>query len=256
MLNLLERLSQSFNHRISFEKRRKNIYQLIAPFYHEDGDMVDIYVLMLENKTRVCDFGKTLMRLSYSFEIDTPAKEKIFNQIVSENHINEDNGNLHIDVEGTDIYPAVMQLYQGIAKISNMRLYKREVVRNLFFESLEEFIMEYLQKYRPIKDHYPLPKHQEYKVDYCFNNRSRPIFLFGVSSDTSARLTAISCLTFQKEAIPFRSAIVLEDLEVLSRKDQARLMSIADKQFPSFTDFKENAPAYFEREINSPHRMR
>ena len=108
--------------------------------------------------------------------------------------------------------------------------------------------MENLQKYQPSKDYYPLPKHQEYKVDYYFNNRSRPIFLFEVPSNTSARLTAISCLKFQNEAIPFRSAIVLEDLEILSRKDQARLMSIADKQFPSLTDFQENALTYFERE--------
>jgi len=248
MINFLENLSQSFNNRLSFVERRKNIYQLIAPFYHEDGDMVDIYVLILNNKIRVCDLGKTLMRLSYSYEIDTPAKEKIFNQIISQNHLNEENGNLYLDVEEMDIYLAVMQLYQVIAKVSNMRLYKKEVVKSLFFELLDEFIMEDLRQYEPIKDYYPLQTHQEYKVDYCFNHRNSQIFLFGVPSDTYARLSAISCLKFQNEAIPFRSVIVLEDLETLSKKDQARLMSVADKQFPSLVDFQKDASGYFKRE--------
>jgi hypothetical protein len=52
--------------------------------YHEDGDMVDIF---LENPpngngdrlVRVCDHGMTLMRLSYSYDLDTPKKEEIFN---------------------------------------------------------------------------------------------------------------------------------------------------------------------------------
>lgn len=248
MLNFLENLSQSFNNRISLVERRKNIYQLIAPFYHEDGDMVDIYIRMLDDKIRVCDLGKTLMRLSYSYEIDTPVKEKIFNQIISQNHVNEDNGNIHIDVEDTNIYSAIMQLYQVIAKVSNMRLYKREVVKSLFFELLEEFIMETLQHYNPVKDYYPLSTSQEYKVDYLFNDSFRPLFLFGIPSDTYARLATISCLKFQNEMIPFRSVAILEDLDVLSKKDQARLMSVIDKEFPSLTDFQENALKYFERE--------
>lgn len=251
MLKSLESLSQSFNNRISLVERRKHLYQLVAPFYHEDGDMVDIYVHFLgEEKLRICDLGKTLMRLSYSYDIDTPAKEKIFRQILSQNRISEENGNLYLDVESTDIYLAVMQLYQVIAKVSNMRLYKREVVKSLFFELLEEFIMGNLQQYHPIKDYYPMPDHQEYKVDYCFNHKSRPIFLFGVPSDSYARLTAISCLTLQKENIPFRSTIVLENLDVLSKKDQARLMSVADKEFPSLLDFQEMALQYFEREYS------
>lgn len=249
MLNFIESLTKQFNNRVSLIERRKNIYQLIAPFYHEDGDMVDIYVHLLENnRLRVCDFGKTLMRLSYSYEIDTPAKEKIFNQIISQNHLNEENGNLYLDVEATDIYPAIMQLYQVIAKVSNMRLYKKEIVKSLFFEMLEEFIMTNLRQYHPVKDYYPFKTQEEYRVDYCFNQQLRPIFLFGVPNDTYARLAAISCLKFQTEALSFKSAIVLEDLETLSKKDQARLMSVADKQFPSLMDFEENAPNYFKRE--------
>jgi hypothetical protein len=247
----LQHLRDGFKNRISFRERRKNIYQLIAPLYHEDGDMVDLYVEVPENGSnwiRVSDFGKTLMRLSYSFEIDTPNKEKIYRQIVSQNHVSEANGTLYIEVSPDDLYAGTLQLYQVIAKISNMKLYRREVIRSLFFELLTEFVMTKLPRFRPQQDYYPIPGHEEYKVDFCFNGRPKPIFVFGVSDASHARLATISCLKFQTENIPFRSAIVLESLDVMGRKDQARLMSAADKEFPSLGDFQENAEKYLERE--------
>jgi hypothetical protein len=56
------------------------------PFYHEDGDMIDLFIQPLEDgRFRICDFGMTLMRLSYTYELDTPAKERIFYRIVEAN---------------------------------------------------------------------------------------------------------------------------------------------------------------------------
>jgi len=87
------------SNRFSLVERRTNIYQLIAQFYHEDGDMVDIYIVILDEKIRICDLGKTLMKLSCSYEIDTPDNENMFKRIILRRNINEDNGNLYIDVE-------------------------------------------------------------------------------------------------------------------------------------------------------------
>jgi hypothetical protein len=46
----------------------------------------------------------------------------------------------------------------------------------------------------------------------------------------------------------FSSLIILEDLDVIGKKDQSRLMSAADKQFPSLEDFQKHAEEYIERE--------
>lgn len=247
---ILNNLRKEFNNRISFRLRRENIYQVVLPIYHEDGDMVDIYLQMNDNGlVKVCDFGKTLMKLSYSFDIDTPNKEKIFRQILSQNHISEDNGNLFIETSSERLFSSVMQLSQSIAKVTNMRLYKREIIKSMFFELLIEFINNNLQRYNPVQDYYPIEGHEEYKVDFCFNSRPRPIFLFGVPDSAHARLATISCLKFQTEKILFRSTVVLENLDVLNKKDQARLMSASDKEFPSLDDFQENAEKFLEREI-------
>ncbi len=251
---VLDLLKAEFNNRISFREKRKGIYQLIVPLYHEDGDMVDIFLELGDNgggNIRVSDFGKTLMRVSYSFELDTPNKERIFRQITTQNHVQEENGRLFIDSSKDELFSSVMQLYQVIAKVSNMRLYKREVIKSLFFEMLEEFVMTKLQRYSPRKEYYPMEGHEEYEVDFCFNHRAKPVFLFGVPDSAHARLATISVLSFREQDIKFSGVMVLEDLDKLGRKDQARLMSAADKQFPSLEDFQENADAYLAREMFS-----
>lgn len=246
----INRVKEQFNNFFSLKEKRENILQVFAPLYHADGDMMDIFLSEIpeRNLIRLSDYGLTLMRLSYSFDIDTPNKEKIFNKILAENSIQNENGNLYIDVQPEYIYHGLMQFAQVISKVTNMRLYKREVIHSLFFEMLEEFIMTNLQKYNPQKKYYPIPDHEEYEVDYCFNHRRRPIYLFGVNNSANARLATISSQKFIAEKLNFSSLIILEDLDVIGKKDQARLMSAADKQFPSLEDFQKLAEEYIERE--------
>lgn len=120
-------LKQQFNNRIDIREKRPGIYQLIAPFYYEDGDMMDIFIQesSIRGKLRVCDYGMALMRLSYSYDIDTPNKEKIFNRILTENNTSEDNGNIYIDIEPEKLYMAVLQFTQTISKVLNMSQFKR-----------------------------------------------------------------------------------------------------------------------------------
>lgn len=243
-------LKEQFNNFFYLKEKRESILQVFAPLYHADGDMMDIFISEIPNREiiRISDYGMTLMRLSYSFEIDTPNKEKIFDKILAENSIRNENGNLFIDVKPEYIYHGLMQFAQAVSKITSMRLYKREVIHSLFFEMLEEYIMTNLQKYNPLKKFYPIPDHEEYEVDYCFNHRRRPLYLFGVNNSSNARLATISCQKFIAEKLNFSSLIILEDLDVIGKKDQTRLMSAADKQFPSLEDFQKHAEEYIVRE--------
>lgn len=246
----IEKLKEQFNNFFFLKEKRENILQVFAPLYHADGDMMDIFLSEIPERdlVKISDYGLTLMRLSYSYDIDTPNKEKIFNKILAENSIQSENGNLFIDVKPQYLYHGIMQFAQAISKITNMRLYKREIIHSLFFEMLEEYIMTNLQKYNPQKKFYPIPDHEEYEVDYCFNHRKKPIYLFGVNNSANARLATISCQKFIAEKLNFSSLIILENLDVIGKKDQARLMSAADKQFPSLEDFQKHAEEYIERE--------
>jgi len=251
-MNYVDLLKEQFNHQIAFREKRPGILQLLAPFYHEDGDMVDIFLEPTngeQERIRICDHGMTVMRLSYSFDLDTPNKERIFHRILSENGIGVNDGNLFLDAKPESLYPAILKFAQVVAKVSNMELYRREVIQSLFFEMLTEFVEEQLGEYHPRPNTFPIADRDELEVDFQFDIKPRPIFLFGVRGNDSARLVTISCQAFHLVKIPFKSFVVHEDFDNLSRKDRNRITSAADKQFPSFDDFRNNAKLVFEREV-------
>src|SRR3989339_574847 len=117
----------------------------------------------------------------------------------------------------------------------------------------KEYLIKLLQNpasQMKMKSYFPLIEHDEYEVDYCFNGRERPIYLFGVNSNDRARLATIACQKFITDKLKFRSLIVFENYENVSKKDFKRLMSASDKEFPSFDEFQNHAVEYLEREDN------
>ena len=255
-MKAIELLQCQFGDFVRLEEKRPNIQQVFAPLYHEDGDMMDIFLdlpkdadLSEGRRIRISDHGMTLMRLSYTFDLDTPNKEKIFHRILSENGVSEENGELYLETDTESLYPALMQFSQAIGKVSNMRLFRRETLASLFEEMLDEFIRESLSRYNPTPSVFPIPDRDDLEVDWQLKPNGTPLYLFGVKDNAHARLTAISCLEFQLHKLLFRSMVVHEDFEKIGRKDRIRLTSASDKQFTSFDDFKQNAEQYLEREM-------
>jgi hypothetical protein len=253
-MDFLENLKTEFNHHVSFREKRPGIVQVLAPLFHEDGDMVDIFLDIPNSpheQIRISDHGMTLMRLSYSYDVDTPTKRRILDRILSENGIGEDRGRLCMDTAQESIYPALLQFAQTVAKVSNMQAFKREVVQNLFYEMLGDFVKSTLSRFRPVEGYQPLPGRDDLDVDWQLS-LPRQIFMFGVRDNAKARLAALACREFQMNRIHFRSVIVHEDFENgLSKKDQSRITNAADKQFTSFSDFQANAEEYFQREMET-----
>lgn len=251
-MTYLQILQEQFGRGLSLRERRPGVFQVIAPLYFEDGDMVDIFLEeseTSEGQVKITDHGMTLMRLSYSFDINSENKERIFRRIVEENGLLEENGRLFIVCSRERLYPSILQFAQGVAKVSSLQYLKREISRSMFYEMLEEFVRQNLSMYNPRARYAPLPEREDLEVDHLLEVGSRPLFLFGVKDSPKARLVTISCLEFQKAGLPFRSCVVHEDFESLNYKDQIRLLSASDKQFPSLDDFREHGPDFIRREL-------
>jgi hypothetical protein len=254
-MDILESLKLEFNSHIRFRERRPGIVQVLAPLFHEDGDMVDIFLDLPKSHRdpiRITDHGMTLMRLSYVYEVYKPTKRKILGRILSENGVAETNGRLHIESTVEHLYPTLLQFAQTVAKVSNMQVFKREVVQSLFYETLNDFVSSALVAYRPQQHYVPLPDRDDLDVDWRFPLSGRDIFLYGVKDTAKARLAGLTCLEYQKMSLPFRSVIIHEDFENgLGKKDQRRITNIADKQFATLTDFQADAEKYFARETHT-----
>jgi hypothetical protein len=222
-MDFLDNLKSEFNHHVSFREKRPGILQVLAPLFHEDGDMVDVFLDLPNSPSgpiRISDHGMTLMRL-------------------------------YLETTPEHVYPSLLQFAQTAVKVSNMQVFKREVIQNLFYEMLGDFVQSTLVRFRPIESYQPIPQRDDLEVDWKLS-LPREIFLFGVKDNAKARLAALACREFQICRVPFRSVIVHEDFENgLSKKDQSRITNAADKQFTSLSDFTANAEAFFQREMET-----
>ena len=128
MTSLLQKIRASIGHDMSgvlnFYERRPGIHQVIIPIFHEDGDMVDIYVhdsRKGEGYVRICDFGMTLMRLSYTFDVSTPARERILESVLINNGVKRGDDGLYLDAPIGIVYQSMLQFAGCVQKVCNMR---------------------------------------------------------------------------------------------------------------------------------------
>ncbi len=249
MEQIINYIKQDFNGRVSIKQKRPGIYQLLLPIYHEDGDMIDLFIAPVgDNKFALCDYGLTLQRLSYSYDIDTENKESILQKIISENCLTEQEGNICLETKPETLYSDIMHITQAYAKIGSMRYFKREVIENLFFEMLDEYIFSDLKDFSPQKKVMPIPERDDIEADYSFQPNGKPVYLFGVKDVAKARLTTLSYQAYLLGNIKYHGWVVTENFEALPRKDKLRLTNVCDKQFTSLDEFKMKARSFLEKE--------
>ena len=240
----IESITRALQHGLAgfdvYERRPGN-YQLIVPICHEDGDMVDVYLQDSPNGAdyaRICDFGMTLMRLSYTFDVSTSTRQQLLDSILANNGVSNDDGNLYLDTPISRLYESMLQFVGCAQKVCNMRYWNREVIRSTFYDDLADYIASEMIAFSPMADQFPMSDYP-ISVDWQLTHNSRNFYVFGVGSNDKAKNVAISLLEFQKAPPPFISLVVHEDMEALGRKERLYLTRNADTQYPVLGDFRE-----------------
>lgn len=244
-----ESLTRSLGTGLDLYERRSGTFQLIVPIRHEDGDMIDIYLQDSprgEGYIRICDFGMTLMRLSYTLDVNTPTRQRIFDSILMNNGVSNDDGNLYLDTPITLLYESILQFAGCAQKVCNMRYWSRENVRSAFYDDLNQYIETELTRFSPLPDISPLPDYP-ITVDWSLTHNGRDFYLFGVRGNDKAKSVAISLLECQQVHLSFISLVVHEDIEELGKKERLYLTRNADAQYPLLNDFMELGVADIER---------
>lgn len=120
-------------------ERQTGDCQLVVPIFHEDSDMLDIFLAdspLGEKYVRVCDYGMALMRLSFTFEVSTPSRKRILESILINNDVKNEDGNLYLDAPVDLLYESVLQFSGCVQKVVNMRYWNRETVRSAFYDDM------------------------------------------------------------------------------------------------------------------------
>ena len=235
-------------------ERRPGNHQLILPIHHEDGDMVEIYLQESprgEEHVRICDYGLTLMRLSYTYEISTPTRQQIFDSILINNGVANEEGNLYLDAPLDKLTESIFQFAGCVQKVCNMRYWSREITRTAFYDDLGEYITTELTGFSPSADLFPLPEFP-IGVDWSLTYRGTNFYLFGVHSNDKAKNVALALLEFRNASKLFISLVVHEDMEALGKKEHIYLTRNADKQYPGLVDFQETSEKDIPRLVGVP----
>ena len=230
-------------------QRRPGKHQVIAPIYHEDGDMLDIYLKSSSlggGYVRICDYGLALMRLSYTFDLNTGTKREILNSILKNSDVEEDDGNLYIDVQINYLFEGIMQFAGCVQKVCNMRYWSREVVRSAFYDDLGSHVADSYKDFVPKPKLTPLPS-LDLTVDWTLSLDRRSFYLFGVRGNDKANLVSISLLEFKLARLSYVSVVVHEDMSELGTREQTILTRNADKQYPNLDDFRESGVQDLQR---------
>lgn len=173
---VLDNLKGQF-HNMDFREKRPGLYKVLAPFFYEDGDMYDIFIEELPGtqQIRISDYGLTIMKLSYSFEIDTGHKQEVLETIIEQNRAQIDNGMIYLDILPHQLNAGIYQFAQVIAKVTNMDIIGRELQRSMFPEMLKSFISNSLNDFDIVEEYTPTSD-KHLTVDYRIS-APRPIFL-------------------------------------------------------------------------------
>lgn len=242
-------LVQQFGKDISLETIDARTHRLYIPAFHEDGDMLSVYITKDDptGEYLVHDFGNTLLRLSYTFDVSSDHRRRILSDIVKSSNGQFDGDDLLLKTCNRNLAQTVLQYIQLVAKVSNMDILRREVVRSLFYEELGDYIEKSFSKFSPRPQYAPVPNRTDLVADWAFRTQDRPLFLYGVKDNNKAKDVTICCLEFWRAALPFSSVVIYEDFYSLSKNQQIRLTNVADKQFMTLEDFKSDGAQYFER---------
>jgi len=245
MLNL-EDLRKQFNN-IDFSEKRPDLFQVIIPYFYPDGDMYDIFIEDLGGNIRISDYGLTLMKLSYSFDIDTDHREEVLSEIISQNRCAYNDGNIFLDIKPRQFEGGLYQFIGAISKVSAMNMMSRNITQSEFYKLLNDFMLDSFSKLGVKSGIHPTDD-DTIKVDYLIPAQ-KPIYLFGVDTNDKASKVVIDCMDLQKNNHNFRSLIIPNDIDKLNKYYRRKLINHTDKQFASFSDFKMVGASYIDREL-------
>lgn len=236
-----EKLKSSYNNLIDFEKVNANMYRVIASFYHEDGDAMETFVKEIDDKLYITDYGMSLMKLSYLFDLDTDSKKDVLNNIILYNDLENKEGELIKETSLKTFCEDLNQFYLAIAKVTNMEILSKNLITSMFNEILDDYFEKQIKtKYDFVKNFKPLPE-SEITIDYKIEVKGLkiPLFVFPIKTSIQAVRMAYDCAEM-KGKVKSVNLAVCEDMSKIDKKDFRRMNAQSLKCYSDFKEFEEN----------------
>ncbi len=230
-----------------------NRYIVFTPFMFDDGDHLPILLKQENDQWYLTDEGHTFMHVSYDeIEIEKGTRARIIDTVLGSYKIKNREGELRAYIEKDNYGDALYSFIQGLIKITDISYLKRERVRSTFLEDFRALLEQKIPENRRTFN-YSDPERdpeQKYIVDCRINGAKRPLFIFAIPNDDKCRDATITCLQYEKFAVPFSATAIFENQEEINRRVLARFSDVCEKQFPSLQSAKERIDPYWKETLS------
>lgn len=211
------------------------------PMTGRDGDGFTAYLKPIAAGWRISDMGTTMMRLSYENDLSrlfTGARGKLFETILKESGLSEDDGELYLEVPTDAIPRGLFTLGQGITRVEDIGLWTRSRIESTFYDDLASVLESFLRPDQFERGYVVpgVPNGDSYPVDYFIRTGRRPLYLFGVSNKEKAMLTTIILQHLIAARQDFDSMVICANIEDIPKLDRRRLTNAANDVVATIQD--------------------
>lgn len=255
---LLRSLRAAVGSEVELHAEGPDRYRVFTPFTFDDGDEFALVYKRSSNGWVLTDEGHTLLHLSYWMEegdLETGTRRQVIDNAIASVGLRERAGRFEIDADPHDAGGALFAMLQGLTKVTAASYLDRELVASTFMEDLAEVISSRFDSQR-VSQNWCDPRDPQglYPVDFRINGVPRPLFVFGLASDTRVQDATITIQRFEQWQLPFTSVGVFERQEDVARRALARFSDVADKQFSALLGNEDRLLGFLEREIERQER--
>ena len=222
----------------------KDRFRVLTPFQFDDGDQFVIVLKKMGDKWVLSDEAHTYMHLTYDIDknlLHSGQRGKLILRALSMFDVDENNGELVLDVSNGCYGDALYDFVQALFKITDVSYLSRERVQSTFMDDFRALLHSKVAVSRMTFDWRDpvLDPEGIYSVDCRINGMSDPLFVYALSSDSKALAAALALLKFKEWGVSFRSLGILRDDNTMTRKGLTLFSNVCGTYGTYFAGIKE-----------------
>ena len=234
---LRDSIRRDFGLSIDLREQGLGEFAVITPFQFPDGDH---YVIRLQRSPHdgfvLTDLGHTFMHISYDdINLKTPSRSQIIEDIISRSRIENDQGELRLELPPGQIARGLFTFVQAISQLSDIEYLKQPRAKNTFMDDLA-VALEAMVPPDVMTNDWTDPVTDPngiYPVDHRVEGPDKPLFVFGLPTNDKCKDATITVAHFERQAFEFMTLGIFADQTEIGRKVLARFTEVCDRQFPT-----------------------